>query len=261
MKNKFFILGILLAAICLFSPACKKPCFDPQNPDCEDYDPCYGEKETSAAFGMYETIFCSFTDTMLRATDTTMGGYVQFIAQDFLEEYQWKVGQDARIFTTKSFRLNFTGFTGDVEIQLIGKKSPTQSCFPLDDGIDTVKRMLHLKSYTEDVHPFWNKKYRGYTTDEPDSIYTIEFTEIPIGGLGLNHFPRGCDRPDNWMIGINSNYTGFCLVNPDSSNFHDCGFPTGYGELHTDRKTLHIYYRVTENDERVSKEFVGTKIE
>ena len=51
MKTHIPILSLSLVAL-LALGSCKKekPCQDPSNPDCENYDPCYGKKAPSADF-------------------------------------------------------------------------------------------------------------------------------------------------------------------------------------------------------------------
>jgi len=45
-----------LAALALFTTCCKDDCLDPTNPDCENYDPCYGKTQPSAKFIMEESV-------------------------------------------------------------------------------------------------------------------------------------------------------------------------------------------------------------
>lgn len=250
-----------LIALSLFYPSCTKPCFDPQNPDCEDYDPCFGLSGTSADFDMISCINCNYSDSLMRKADTIMGGLVYFEAQESLDTYTWKVGSDPRIFTEKRFRLRFSDFKGPINIQLVGTKRINPNCFPDDDGIDTVNKILYVTGGLPDSLIPITGVFEGYDESEPDSIYQIEHRISDITwSYGLDHFPKKCDRPENWLIGTVLGYTSFKISNRNGEYFPECGHPIGYGDLQADRKTLIIHYQVTENNRRIDKKFIGTKI-
>ncbi len=63
------------------------------------------------------------------------------------------------------------------------------------------------------------------------------------------------------LIGYNSGYTAFRINNYMHQYFPECSSPTGYGNMQEDRETLKIYYEVTENGQRVSKAFIGKRIQ
>lgn len=262
MKSKFFIPVWPLFLLCLFISACQEPCFDPENPECENYDPCFGLSGTSADFEMFECIKCNYPDSLMRKTDTSRGGYVYFEAKEDLDTYTWKVGSDSRTFTEKRFRLLFTDFKGPVPVQLIGTKQVNPSCFPEDNGIDTINKTLFITGVLPDSLTPITGVFEGYDEDQPDSIYKIEHRMSEVTWTyGLDHFPKGCDRPENWLIGTVFGHNAFRINNRNSEYFPECGHPTGYGDLQADRKTLIIHYQVTENNRRVDKKFIGTKIE
>ena len=54
--NKPFLVIFCLGNL-VFMNACKHdciPCEDPTNPDCSNYDPCYGKHRVTADFYIYE---------------------------------------------------------------------------------------------------------------------------------------------------------------------------------------------------------------
>jgi hypothetical protein len=258
ISKSIFPLSTVLLIFCLigFSSCDNNECFDEANPLCENYNPCLQERETSANFSIYDCITCHSPDSLMRETDSSFGGLVIFEAHEELESYEWTIGTDARVFREKRVSLTFFGFSGIVEVQLVGRKSVNANCFPDDDGIDTIRKTLVIVE-PDYERPFINKEYIGYNESEPDSIFTISFGSF----AGLNDFPRGCHRPDNWLITTNFGFYTFKIINDDARSYWDCGYPTGYGELAEDRRTLTVYYQVTENDVRVDKKFIGKLIE
>ena len=270
MKISLQLLMLLGVGYALSISSCRD-CEDPTNPECSNYDPCLitTDTKTSANFKMYECIKCGWADTLMRATNTVFGGYVVFEAEQFgadIISYEWKIGTDSRVFTERLFRLDFSGYQGEVEVRLVVQKEVNTDCFPNDDGIDTVTRVLKvLGASTENM--FRNKEYEGYNTDEPDSIFTVSFrpsdpTE-PLSYSTLNNLPKGCVRPSNWQIGLTIGYNAFIINNSDGVYFYDCGHIIGYGDILPDRKTIVINYKLTDNaltpfDKRISKTFIGT---
>lgn len=263
MKNKSSIIFFCLIMACWIFSSCDKECFDETNSLCENYDYCtsFIHVPTNADFTMYECIACGFGDTLMRVTDTILGGDVTFSAHEELDSYEWQVGTDTRVWTDQTFTLDFGLYVGEVIIRLIGRKRLYLDCYPDDDGIDTVYKKLWVVGDVINNSFFYEKKYEGYDLNEPDSIYTIHFTLDHNNFQGLNGFPRGCERPEDWLIGYVPGYTAFRISNYGHQYFPECGYPTGYGEIQEDRETLKIYYEVTENGERVNKTFIGKRIQ
>jgi hypothetical protein len=51
MKNTHYTFLILsLTLLCMLGGCRKKQCHDPKNPECENYDPCFGKKRINANF-------------------------------------------------------------------------------------------------------------------------------------------------------------------------------------------------------------------
>ena len=64
-----------LATVMLFTlPSCKKKCYEKANPECENFDPCYGKEVVSADFKIEEIIGYNNAhpneDTTMSETDT-----------------------------------------------------------------------------------------------------------------------------------------------------------------------------------------------
>ncbi len=180
---KSLLIVSLITLSLLGSYSCKeKECQDPTNPVCENYDPCYGKKATSAAFKMFETIQADPTIYPFfkpYETDTILSGSVLFEAEekDDSTQYEWQIG--AGIYKKRSFELGFTSLKAgqSVPITLIVKRAKVdKTCFPNDDGIDTITRILH-KATSNRVIGYDRSEFTfdGFNIDEPNRTFKIQF--------------------------------------------------------------------------------------
>lgn len=203
-------MGLFFLALAnLMFNSCNK-CQDPRNPDCENYNPCIDAKATSAAFTIKEAtiqhiISPNLTD-FLMDTDTCYMSSVFFEAtQQDADSFIWQVGSEMEPRYGKQVNVVFpdnlrgTTFT----IRLIVKRKPNTSCFPNDDGIDTVTRQFYFVRFNEPLS--WEGTYYGSDDDKPDSMYTIVLghsydaveEEDIIKAFGI---PRGCtDTVSEWI--------------------------------------------------------------
>ena len=131
-----------------------------------------------------------------------MNNFITFEAEDSTAlSYEWKIGDDDRVFTTKKFSLRFKendlGAVRKLDIRLIIKKTPA-SCNAGDNGIDTLVRKVNFNYMvgagswrTEPDQWAMYGKYLGYNEDEPDKKFVIEIKrELRLSyphGEGLNY--------------------------------------------------------------------------
>jgi hypothetical protein len=133
----------------------KKQCHDPQNPECENYNPCYGKKPVTADFifgGLAPINYPDYTicpDTIFMSGGEDRRGLDYGITMGFkaLEpnaKYTWKLG--AETINEKEFERWFikSGLPGVYQATLIVEKTPDAVCFPLDDGKDTITKKFTL---------------------------------------------------------------------------------------------------------------------
>jgi len=184
MKNLTTYIALLIM-VALFSASSCKKCQDPANPDCENYDPCYGKTPFEADFTIEEVIRVG-TGGALGQTDTSYvsdtivsrsNGDVKarFTANGDYDTYHWQIGSDPTVYTTKSFTQFFPNPV-NVWVTLIATRTPNTSCFPNDDGIDTIRKRLVAVPESQSL-VFGN--YWGNSTQKPDSNYAITFEICP----------------------------------------------------------------------------------
>ena len=110
MKIYAFALILLLGLSTCRKKHCK--CHDQTNPDCENYDPCYGKTTVNSNFtvipgtnGFADPDWC-----VPSSCDTLQYSSVRFIAPEGNTDnttYEWQIGSDTLIRTSKKFEVNF----------------------------------------------------------------------------------------------------------------------------------------------------------
>ena len=93
--------------------------------------------------------------------------------------YQWLVGPTT-VRATQKFTLSFDANTvGPIPVRLIARRPPNTACFPHDDGVDTLTRVLTLVPFVDPAVPLRNPrapiygKYLGATHSAPRDTFTV----------------------------------------------------------------------------------------
>lgn len=235
----FHVLGIVLFALCLVMASACDNCEDPTNPECENYDPCWGMEEPIVDFEMGEIYGISGGDDILFPSDTVGYGTIYFNAigtglEDVIS-YQWKVGTDTRTWNESSFSLVFsrndssTLRNNPVLVTLVTTRR-VSPCFPKDDGKDTISRYLHFRAWWE--YAFWGT-WEGYLDNMTNNIYQLKIGATKRSDLNFyddvfiyNQYGIGTDC---FHIYRGSSYTGYRNFRNGSQgteeNWAECGSP------------------------------------
>ena len=152
--------------------SCKKDCKDPKNPECENYDPCYGINNTSAYFIVEETLGEHWIegDTIIGIGNITS---VRFRALQDADSFIWTIGSET--IHQKSFiRADFPLDTYIPVTLVVFNKNSNKFCHPDDNGIDTFKRIIYT----------WPSQF---TYDQINKKYVV-INRLPIQGEYLGYF-------------------------------------------------------------------------
>ena len=188
----FLILSFTL--LCMLGSSCKEQCQDPQDPDCGNYDPCWGKKPVTADFIFGETTagrnpingvdYPMCEDTIFDAGGITSLGDVygvrlKFYATENGAKYNWKLGSET--ITDREFERTFgkTAPAGVYKATLMVEKTPDAVCFPKDDGKDTITQKFTLMPHHQ--LPIMGK-YKVLFEGAKDST-VIEIQPWEISGL------------------------------------------------------------------------------
>ncbi|UOQ96531.1 hypothetical protein MUN81_14930 [Hymenobacter sp. 5317J-9] len=254
LKTPFPALALLGSA--LLVAACHRDTPTPEP------DPCLGLKANPLAFRFLENYGTPTPDTAF--TKQT----ISFEAPGApYTSYEWRVGTDPRVFTTRKFGLFFPeAATGTYAVRLIATRPPNTRCFAKDDGVDTLTQVLTLVNRTQRRAVIYGK-FLGSNTDAPRDTFTIRVFQAPDFHQPndplaapydyLRNLGRSCQSPYfgiglTWR-GINFNYGG---------NDFNCLTETGTGYL-TTRDSIRVDYSQFESDQslkRVSRVFKGRRV-
>jgi hypothetical protein len=177
MKNIFIKLIIALIIIPF---AC--------NPKEENapIDPCEGQKEVKADFVMEE--YSDFTRTDNNwdyyDTDTSIMNSVRFTALDSTAQtYTWQIGTEKEPRFGRSFTIDFSASRTPKRIRLILQKKPNKLCFPFDDGIDTLERILYFVDRNDtNIMPMFGK-FIGISTKNEALPITVQIGKYIKSGF------------------------------------------------------------------------------
>ncbi|HBH07116.1 MAG TPA: hypothetical protein DDX92_10995 [Flavobacteriales bacterium] len=206
------ILLISLVLMTAFSlQTCKhEHCFDPTDPDCENYDPCHAYQRPSAKFEMLMNLW--YTDKDGRSADTVFsdsifaGNYGHSIIFNAIDDHlgmqhTWYVGQEnfdgpqtpGRDFSSVTIR------PARIPITHVIRYEPDSICDPQDDGYDSTVQFIQLvKEYNDlDVLSVFRGAFEG-STDSFDLRFwaprakfdTTGSAPLPgnIGGFNSSNF-------------------------------------------------------------------------
>lgn len=199
-KNSFVVYVSIVLLTVLILQSCnrdKAKCDDPRNPDCINYNPCFGAEKTSAYFTMTENIRPILSnswfksDTIRYETDTCTDYNLITIRCTQKTDSIWWIFDDNYMRPSwqqqQQFNVRFTLGGGLpvlepewVKITCIVKNNKPNPCFPEDDGIDTFTRYMVF------MPPFktgFDGTYRGSFDYKPDSVFEFDIRWDSI----LNH--------------------------------------------------------------------------
>ncbi len=144
------LIGILVLSVL---SACKKDCSDYTNPECPNFNPCRNKKPVEANFEIGEGFnfipspyLGDFHPDILFMRGKILFRPVGFDPKDTSIKYTWILGSE--IIHKYSFYRDFqhTRYTleNNIPITLIVQTEPDKSCFPNDNGIDTLTKYIRF---------------------------------------------------------------------------------------------------------------------
>ena len=203
---------VILTVLAAFSLQTCKHCNDPTNPDCSNYDPCYGKKTINTFFKVRPgdrgfpppEEWCDLVNC-----DTFNTVFVRFDIPEGNPEnstYEWQIGEEPEPRYGEGFEIEFGphiakyGWETWLPITLTIRTPPNGCLTNLGDTLVTVTRELFftrkqiagLFSGLEDD----SETYKGYFTNDPN-------TEIKLKFIRINSREwRGYTPPMNLITGL-----------------------------------------------------------
>jgi hypothetical protein len=180
---KIFLFFSAIFGLLFYS--CGKDCTDKSNPECSNYEPCYGKTATNANFKTL--VYCG--DTLVEATIGTNVFTEWHLMPDdtTADEYLWEI--EGKFYTNKTITIHSFSKDGEIPIKLTVKnKNSNKNCFFDDKGIDVKEKNIVLENYYNFVysyvdstspkntkHKTLNGNFKGYNKSNSNNIFTISF--------------------------------------------------------------------------------------
>jgi hypothetical protein len=272
--NKPFLIIFCLGNL-VFMNACKDdciPCEDPTNPDCSNYDPCYGKHRVTADFFIYENHPDLNPDRGWEYydTDTLLGQSVLLVAKETKDKYgqdvnyTWLIGGET-ISGVKSVTRYAFPANVKIPVTLIVSKEPHLDCYPDDDGKDTLTRYMVFPSMSK-ITPKWQGEYIGYNTDKPNEQLHISLYTRDTTTGSTSRFPRLSGLPNagcQWQL-LDLSTFGYEQLQIKANGNFDCQSIEGLFRVFDNDS---IYTKYTQMklpngnyNDREEKVFIGKRI-
>jgi len=231
-------------------------------------DPCPSSStRTSADFTVAQVVTNFETNYYNLNCDTCVQGELQFSLKDnSAESVKWKIGSDTTTFTKKSFNLNFPDSILTLPITCIVRKSPNTKCFPDDDGVDTVTKVIVIKG-------FYNRLYfgtfHGYNIDSPSQYFDIKLSKKDTTNqcdvcsgcndyLNVHNLPEGLDDPRVCLLpDCDGTYKSFKITTNSSSLGNQIDGIGSIDDANHNKVTINYSYIPKGSSNRINKTFIG----
>jgi hypothetical protein len=212
MRN--LIIGLL--AVALFTTCCKDDCLDPTNPDCENYDPCYGKTLPSAKFIMEEGGMREWQNGQqveIFYPDSVFQGFGIRFRSELTDKdkynHKWYIGnlyyEDVSQTPTISF--GNTPRPQNITISHVIEYTPDLQCFPDDDGKDSVAQTFGLIADYRELQTYG--KFQGQINDTGEVFIFEMYPIIDNPPFPIQYWPGYGQLNDR--IAINFHNTGDSL--------------------------------------------------
>lgn len=212
---------VFIIILCLIS--CKKECCDRNNPECDNYAPCYNFKEANADFTINELLQVG-NDTLESETDTILNINGVLLKPKYPnQKITWILGNE-QLEQKTLYRTNVP--IGSIDVTMIAEIDSTP-CAVNKKTKDTVHKRFFVQYMSDsDTTSIMRLRlfgtWQGYNTDDPGNQFKLSFGYIRIFYPGpmyrayptLAGLPKGCPsqhpfyQDKNPVMDLNYN-TGF----------------------------------------------------
>lgn len=219
---------LIFVCITLLFYACKKQecCNDASNPNCENYDPCFGKSTIDTAFLVllpYGGFPPPSDECVLPSYDTIYGGGTGMRLEapkhnPSNSTYQWTVGNDPTVYKTKAFEIDFDGWlnAGNWEKSMEVRctiKTPPNGCIKLKDTMVVTKRKVFFTKYNPSIGVFYGKFNGSNIEDTFKNIFIVGLDKFR--GYPVDYYQRffiGAPFQDSFTDFDANNYNKTCKM-------------------------------------------------
>ncbi len=184
----------------VFSCCKDEDCFDPSNPDCENYDPCFGVERPTAKFAIEARVRNNDGDIEYVEDPNVFPGILTQFRSEFEGDgfsHTWYVGSEIlhdshviRDFATVKNRPAIISISHVLDYPI------DQKCYPMDVGRDSVSQSFYLIKYWDEL--LTNGTFRVLLENEQDSF------DFKI--RRLQHDGSRATAADGWGVSVAINF-------------------------------------------------------
>lgn len=214
---------LTLALLALFTTCCKDDCLDPTNPNCDNYDPCYGKTQPSAKFIMEEGGMREWQNGQqveIFYPDSVFQGFgIRFrseLTDNKVYKHYWYIGNlyYENVSQTPSISFGNTARPQNITISHVIEYTPDLQCFPDDDGKDSVAQTFRLIAEYKELKTYG--KFQGRVNDT-GQVFIVEILPIRTGppNQPIQYWPPYGQLTDKMWINFNNR--GDTLVSDDAN--------------------------------------------
>ena len=251
-------------------------CYEPTNPQCTNYDPCYGEEHVTAWFDAFEELGPSAdADTFIVTTDNFLRKVVKFEAKEEGANYTWYIGTE--IIHTREVVRSFTAASlvgQTIAVTLVVEKTPNLNCSPNDDGKDSLTRYFEV---VDDCASLLADTFVGVWENEPLDTFELAiifkpdlFGQSCYGDINFWNFNKQGVELQGQRKNITYHYIRIAEGLPDFTtpfrirklnNNGSAKDNSLVGFVHSDKQTVELNYTIDHDITGVITDhhFVGAK--
>lgn len=196
MKKRIHIsmLGLCLLSLLAGLGSCRRKCYDPKNPECENYDPCHADFMANADFELRE-----YNGDSINYETDSMDSYNSLFAKaKYLNDsIIWLIGSERLV--QNAFIRNYLPNNQYTYVTCIAIRK-VKNCPTTYISRDTVTKRIYCNAVNyNDTNDFkkrwpWYGTYEGSDTDNPSRKYRVYFgyiNQYKQASLTLNGIPYG----------------------------------------------------------------------
>ncbi|MFM8912020.1 MAG: hypothetical protein ACKOE6_03735 [Flammeovirgaceae bacterium] len=245
-------------------------------------NPCKGSDPISADFSIGGLLYAP--DTVLVADTILSGGTIVFesLSKREYDSYEWKIGRDPKVFTTKKVALVFQDKLlqpQTITIKLKVRDSFSGKCFPKSGATDSLTKQFVLMPETSSV-VFGD--YEGYLVEDPTKKFVVSVyycAPLQHAEVCTNNIDRGCNNKLRisstlpYIYDISISYRQLFIGDPRDPNFLldivtntpgiYCNDPIGWLYFGKSINDVFIDYTTAvfpDNKKRFPHRFIGKRI-
>lgn len=209
----FIVLSLILFWTCRPNT---EDCTDASDPDCPNYNPCLQFHEVKADFEIAQraSTWGDEADLYIPTKVVIANNFkgVLFTAEEEDATYHWYIGSE-EIYERQFIRTFGEDLVGStIPITLIVQKEPNLTCFPWDDGVDTLTQEVEVVSFCDiDIL----STFRGALDNNPLDSFDVAMRmhedppNDPCSDPRLFNFDQSGDSCGCSLFGITNNYIHF----------------------------------------------------